>query len=107
MDILYAKQMHRVAENVCDMIKLFPDYRMPGYVSLNKVTHAFICSARLALLTLNISRILPVLTGSLSQGSFCAGTQPMRDDVTVSLFGWAHIQNDPCLAATCMGIVSI
>ena len=32
-----------------------------------------------------------------SQGSFCGCTQPMRDDATSSLIGWAHTQNDPCL----------
>ena len=30
------------------------------------------------------------------QGSLLVWTQPGRYNVTSSLIGWAHIQNDPC-----------
>ena len=34
---------------------------------------------------------------NIYQGSFWVWAQPMRDDVTSSLIGWAHTQNDPCI----------
>ena len=76
------------------------DSRWPDY-QWATVTHAAVFWYSWLGIPSAFCNLLPIYVSANVDGPtqwpFCTSTKPMRNNVTLSLIGWAHTQNDPCL----------